>query len=137
MPLGITVDTLVRFVRRTILNPVITLPLVLLARYTQRGQTLVAHHGDSFKRLKQALLLGLVFNASDILDRFIANNWTRDKYDWEKEIVVVSGGSDGIGKIIVKLLAERGIKVCVLDIQPLTYEGLSSLLSSIRPFSEV
>jgi len=46
-----------------------------------------------------------------------------DTYDWAKEIVVVTGGSDGIGAIVVKLLAERGIKVGVLDVQPLTYEG--------------
>ena len=29
----------------------------------------------------------------------------------------------GIGAIVVKLLAERGIKVAVLDVQPLTCEG--------------
>lgn len=50
------------------------------------------------------------------------NNWTNDTYDWNKEIVVVTGGSDGIGAIVVKLLAERGIKVVVLDVQELQYE---------------
>lgn len=38
-------------------------------------------------------------------------------------MVVVTGGSDGIGKIVVKLLAEKGIKVAVLDVQDLTYDG--------------
>jgi hypothetical protein len=38
----------------------------------------------------------------------------------------VTGGSDGIGKVVVGLLAERGVKVAVLDVQPLTYEGKSS-----------
>jgi NAD(P)-dependent dehydrogenase (short-subunit alcohol dehydrogenase family) len=53
----------------------------------------------------------------------VTNNWNKDTYDWEKEIVVVTGGSDGIGKAIVHLLAEKGIKVAVLDVQKLTYEG--------------
>lgn len=52
----------------------------------------------------------------------MSNNWVNDKYDWRREIVVVTGGSDGIGGIVVRLLAERGIKVAVLDVQPLTYE---------------
>lgn len=56
----------------------------------------------------------------------MANNWTNDVYDWSKELVVVTGGSDGIGKAIVLLLAERDIRVAVLDIQPLTYEGPSA-----------
>ena len=46
-----------------------------------------------------------------------------DTYDWAKDIVVVTGGNDGIGVIVVKLLAERGIKVAVLGVQPLTYDG--------------
>lgn len=53
----------------------------------------------------------------------VSNNWASDAYDWKKEIVVVTGGSDGIGAIVVKLLAEKGIKVAVLDVQELTYEG--------------
>ena len=49
------------------------------------------------------------------------DNWQADKYDWSKEIVVVTGGSDGIGKALVLLLAERGVKTVVLDIRPLTF----------------
>ncbi|KAI9686355.1 MAG: hypothetical protein M1822_003700 [Bathelium mastoideum] len=120
---GITIDTLARFFKRTAFNPVLTLPLVLYAWYTQHGQHLAALHKNAFKRLRQALLLGLIFRTSDALDRLVANNWTRAKYDWKKEIAVVTGGSDGVGKIIVQLLAERGTAVCVLDIQPLTYEA--------------
>lgn len=67
-----------------------------------------------------------MFNTtSSWLSNGVVNNWTSDKYDWDREIVVVTGGSDGIGKIVVQLLAERGIKVAVLDVQDLTYEGMS------------
>ncbi|KAL9093506.1 MAG: hypothetical protein Q9165_003901 [Trypethelium subeluteriae] len=119
---GFTADTLGRLLKRTVLNPVLTLPLLLLARYSQTGRQLASYHETAYKRLRTVLVLGLFLHVSDALDRLVVNNWTSDKYDWSKEIVVVTGGSDGIGKIIVQLLAERGIKVAVLDIQPPTYE---------------
>ena len=53
------------------------------------------------------------------------NNYSNDVYDWKKEVVVVTGGSDGIGAIVVKLLAEREVKVAVLDVQELQFEGTS------------
>ncbi len=53
----------------------------------------------------------------------VLNNWTSDKYDWTKEIVLVTGGADGIGGEMVKLFAEKKIKVIVLDIQPLTFKA--------------
>jgi NADP-dependent 3-hydroxy acid dehydrogenase YdfG len=37
----------------------------------------------------------------------VSNNWSNDVYDWGKEVVVVTGGADGIGKLVVELLAER------------------------------
>lgn len=60
----------------------------------------------------------------NFLDQGVSNNWVSDTYNWDKEIGVVTGGSDGIGMKIVMLLAERGIKVVVLDIQPPKYTGM-------------
>ncbi|KAI9690622.1 MAG: hypothetical protein M1820_009979 [Bogoriella megaspora] len=120
---GITADTLARLFKRTVFNPVLTLPLVLLARYSQQGRHLAAYNNKYHKWLKVACYLGLFQGVSDVLDRLVANNWTSDDYEWDEEIVVITGGSDGIGKIVTQLLAERGIRVCVLDVQPLTYEA--------------
>lgn len=106
------------------LNPALTLPLVLLARYSQKGAQLSSAHTEAFKYLKTALALGALKLVSNWLDDAVTNNWTNDTYDWSKEVVVVTGGSDGIGKVVVQLLAERGIKVAVLDVQELTYEGM-------------
>lgn len=45
------------------------------------------------------------------------NNYVTDgTWDWTKEIVVVTGGSSGIGWNITSRLAARGVKVIVLDI---------------------
>ncbi|KAK8152483.1 hypothetical protein BKA80DRAFT_285922 [Phyllosticta citrichinensis] len=118
---GLTVEYLGRLLARTALNPVLTLPLVLLAHFTAQGRTLSGSYAGHLKTIKALLCLGLAHHISDWLSKGVANNWTKDVYDWDKEIVVVTGGSDGIGKHIVLFLAERGIKVAVLDIQPMTY----------------
>jgi NADPH:quinone reductase-like Zn-dependent oxidoreductase len=87
---------------------------------------LAGQHASAFKYLKVALALGLAGKVSSWLDRAVTNNFSNDTYVWSREVVVVTGGSDGIGKIIVHLLAEKGIKVAVLDVQDLTYEGTST-----------
>lgn len=118
-----TLDTVGRTIKQTVLNPALTIPLILAARYARQGQQLSAQHGTAFKVLKAALALGVLQRIGNWLDDAVSNNWSNDSYDWNKEVVVVTGGSDGIGKAIVHLLAERGIKVAVLDVQPLTYEA--------------
>lgn len=37
--------------------------------------------------------------------------------------MLITGGAGGIGGQVVKLLAERGIKVVVLDVIPMTFEA--------------
>ncbi len=120
---GFTADTLGSLIKSTALNPALTLPLLLLARYTQRGRSIAAEHDTLVSRIKVLVYLGLAHRFSRWLDRRMANNWTDDTYRWDKEIVVITGGSDGIGAIVVRLLSEQGVKVAVLDIQPLTFDG--------------
>jgi nucleoside-diphosphate-sugar epimerase len=66
----------------------------------------------------------------------VLDNWNKDTYDWEKEIVLITGGAGGIGGSVVKLLAEKGIKVVVLDVIPMTFDARMPppLSSSYFPF---
>lgn len=102
------------------------MPLFLLSRYTRKGDSLSRAHTTASKYLKTLLYLSVANRISEFFDDAVINNWTSDTYDWSKEVVVVTGGSDGIGAIVVKLLAEKGIRVAVMDVQPLQYEGVSS-----------
>jgi NAD(P)-dependent dehydrogenase (short-subunit alcohol dehydrogenase family) len=39
------------------------------------------------------------------------------RINWEDEIVVITGGSNGIGKMVVETLALRHVTVVVLDVE--------------------
>jgi nucleoside-diphosphate-sugar epimerase len=65
----------------------------------------------------------------------VLDNWKSDKYDWDKEIVLITGGAGGIGGHVVRLLAERGIKVVVLDVIPMSFETRMDSLSQNIVFS--
>jgi all-trans-retinol dehydrogenase (NAD+) len=114
---GFTFDSILHIIRKTALNPAITVPLVLASLYSSKGRELVVNRPRLSEWLKILSIWSVMFSTSKLLDEAVLNNWTNDVYDWKKEIVVVTGGSDGIGAIVVKLLAEKDIKVVILDIQ--------------------
>lgn len=113
------------------MNPAFTLAIILLARYTKKGSDLSILHEKAFGRVKTLFYLGLARLVSGYFDRGVLDNWTTDKYDWDKEIVLITGGAGGIGGQVVKLFAERGIKVVVLDVIPMTFETRESPSFSI------
>jgi all-trans-retinol dehydrogenase (NAD+) len=120
---GLVADPIFKLIGRTVLNPSLLLPLILLARYTKKGQDLSILHPLAFSRLKNLFYLSVARALSRWYSDKVLNNWIGDKYDWTREIVVVTGGAGGIGGEVVKLFGERGIKVVVLDIQPMTFEA--------------
>jgi all-trans-retinol dehydrogenase (NAD+) len=121
--LGFTSDTVGPIIKRTFLNPAVTLPLILLARYTKKGEDLSILHETAFSRIKLLFYFGLARWVNNYLSTGVLNNWTQDEYNWDKEIVIVTGGAGGIGGSVVKLLAEKNITVVVLDVIPMTFEA--------------
>jgi heterodisulfide reductase subunit A-like polyferredoxin len=58
--------------------------------------------------------------------RKVNNHVVDPSWDWSREIVVITGGSNGIGAAIVSRFAEKGVKVLILDrIPPATKLGKS------------
>ncbi|KAJ2907040.1 hypothetical protein MKZ38_008608 [Zalerion maritima] len=120
---GLTGDPVFRLIGQTALNPTFLLPLVLLARWTKRGEKWRILHPKAFSRLKTLLYLALVRIASSWYSNKALNNWVSDpKWDWPRETAVITGGAGGIGAHVVSLLAERGVRVAVLDVQDMAYE---------------
>jgi all-trans-retinol dehydrogenase (NAD+) len=119
---GFNSQPLGALLKKTALNPAFTLIFILLARYTKRGSDLAILHETAYSRLRKLFYFGLVRWASGYFDSKVLDNWTNGDFDWEKEIVLITGGAGGIGGECVKLLAERRIKVVVLDVIPMTFE---------------
>jgi short-subunit dehydrogenase len=64
------------------------------------------------------------------------------KWNWSREVAVITGGCSGIGELVVKRLINKGIRVAVLDIQQLPpslqgYAGLKFFKCDITDPSEV
>ncbi|KAG0650625.1 T-toxin biosynthesis RED2 [Hyphodiscus hymeniophilus] len=120
---GITSDPVGRFIKKTALNPFFPLLFILAARHTKKGSDLSILHHTAYTRIQTLFYLGLVRWLSGYFDTGLLNNWSKDVYDWEKEIVLITGGAGGIGGYVVRLLAERSIKVVVMDVIPMTFDA--------------
>ncbi|KAI1348861.1 NAD(P)-binding protein [Xylaria sp. FL0043] len=76
--------------------------------------------GTATTVLRVLFALGVIRRLNRALNVMAANSWrtTASKgWDWPNEIAVVTGGSSGIGKLMVEKLAAIGVRVAVLDIQ--------------------
>lgn len=70
-----------------------------------------------------------IFALLRILDKRLAWGPPR-KLNWDEEVVVITGGSGGLGKVLAETYGMRGVSVAVLDIrQP---EDQSEALENVR-----
>jgi hypothetical protein len=66
--------------------------------------------------------VGLTRYLSSEFSLYALNNYRSadtGRWDWPNEVAVVTGGCSGIGEEIVRALAEKGVKVAILDVTPL------------------
>ncbi|CAD6886459.1 unnamed protein product [Tilletia laevis] len=67
---------------------------------------------------------GFVRNLHRALSRHARNHgeWRQDRAQWDKELVVITGGATGIGKCVVERLSHKHkAAIAVLDMAPPTY----------------
>lgn len=124
----------IRNLENALLNPIITGPILFILtrgpdsiREPLLRQLGVLLSDVNIARLltglKWAVALGIVRKLNLWLNSIALNNWqirsSSDRWIWNQEVAVVTGGSNGIGAEIVKALKRKRVKVAVLDIQPL------------------
>jgi NAD(P)-dependent dehydrogenase (short-subunit alcohol dehydrogenase family) len=86
------------------------------------------------RTLKWLLALGLARNFHVFLSEIAQNNFRlrseRSRYDWPKEIAVVTGAASGFGALISRDLAAKGVNVMAVDIRdelPEDMRGISHM----------
>lgn len=115
---GLYIDPIIHVLRRTILHPI---PATAFLYLVQVGKIRFVEQYQTLVQITTAASVILWLN--DWLSTKSRNNWvTDDTWNWKKELVVVTGGSGGIGAGVAQSLADKGARVVVLDIIPLTFK---------------
>lgn len=123
---GFSLEGIYHAFEATALQPLFTVPaLIYILRQPNHFRSLLVHafgtappfSAQAFQNSLQVLtVLGVTIRLSRYLSRKAANNWTVNKtFDSKKEIVVVTGASQGLGLFITRSFAARGVKVAALD----------------------
>jgi hypothetical protein len=123
----ISVDLLIRVAKATFFSPILCwlYPLALRAQ-AFHWQMTPLRHGVAFAILVDFLWFLSYLNAMARNGRFSRNQTVEKEVENEAEVddvVVVTGGSSGLGQIIAEMFALKGISVAVLDIKKPQMEG--------------
>lgn len=67
--------------------------------------------------LAAILALGFLRYTNRTLSRWSLNNWNSDSWQGEKELVLLTGGTGGIGRQIMEDLSQAGARVVIVDVK--------------------
>ena len=121
------------FIDVTVLNPwvsvLIPIGLQLLTEskisIESNPKSILGYQLGSLPSLQSKVLkivaVGILLRINRALSSRARNNGTQAKFDWNEEIILVTGAAGGIGAETAQKFAKRGSKVVVLDVLPLTY----------------
>lgn len=128
------VNLLTRSVGHIALNPVVTAALLWLltqaplsVRRQLQARIAALRDPACFAKVTRALKWCLALGAAGVLNRqlnHVAMNAGRlrsekARWDWKSEVAVITGGSGGIGALVVRRLVDQGVRVAVVDVQEL------------------
>ncbi|KAK0557294.1 hypothetical protein OC846_000513 [Tilletia horrida] len=137
----ITIDWILERIANYLLNPAAlgAIPLLAYLYDRKRVSASPANYGWPSPSTLVSLLftkdapyrgLGAIWalivlrNLHHALNRYIRNHgeWRAEKPNWKRDVVVITGGSAGIGKSVVEVLSHtRKAKIAVLDMAAPTY----------------
>ncbi|TVY33278.1 Dehydrogenase [Lachnellula subtilissima] len=114
-------------IRLALFDPRVTVPLlVALLYYPDKLRSILPVQLHQYvtsstfiRTLKACLALKAVGAVSSKISDMALNNWTgKTTFVKSQEIVLITGGSSGIGELMAKEFAAKGVKVVVLDLRP-------------------
>lgn len=107
-------------------SPFITVPALAILAW--RPESLAQYLPDDSasgvwqKVLAASALLGSIRIVNKMLNGMATSNWRLSPapdWQWQHEVAVITGGCGGIGQEMARGLAEKGVRVAVLDVQVL------------------
>lgn len=130
---GLTIDLVSKFLRKTVLNPWLAIPVSVCTAFGVPTTSEFA-----YVRLLPYIcaVLGATLSVNEWLNKWSMNKWSMKKWsmnnwngagcsgwDWAKEIVVITGGSGGIGASIAQQLLARNSRttVVIVDYAPMSW----------------
>lgn len=107
----VTLDHIARVLRNSIFHPFITLllPLCLKAQATPNS------HPAFISTTIWAILVSAYHILASVNSR--AADGPPREFDWEDQIVVITGGASGLGRLFVEVLALKRVEIAVLDVK--------------------
>lgn len=120
---GLTIDLVSKILRKTVLNPWLAIPVSVCTAFGVPTTSEFA-----YVRLLPYIcaVLGATLSVNEWLNKWSMNNWNGagcSGWDWAKEIVVITGGSGGIGASIAQQLLARNSRttVVIVDYTPMSW----------------
>lgn len=107
----LTIDLLARVAERSLFHPFIAWLIPLCLRAQAASYTSTAFVATSAYAVFVTLVAIL-----GVSNKRIAYGLPRE-LDWDEEVVVITGGANGLGKIIAQMYGMRGASVAVLDVK--------------------
>lgn len=111
--------------RLALFDPRVTAPLLVALLYypeklrellPERFHALISSQA-AIRTLSVLLGLSILRGVNGKLSQWTANNWKKDaKFVKSQELVLISGGTSGIGKLMAEDFAKKGVKVIILDL---------------------
>ena len=113
----LTIDFFALILQRSIFHP-------FMAWLIPLCQRAIGAPGDSIQVLSTTYYAAIITALwiLGLLDKRIAYGQPRE-LDWEKEVVAITGGAGGLGKIMAEMYGMRGVSVALLDVREPDWES--------------
>lgn len=125
----LTLDTLILILTRSLFHPFITLLIPLSLRACAKP-----YSSPSMQAAFAWAGLVITYHLLSAFNTRIAYGPPR-QVDWEEEVVVITGGSSGLGKVLAEMYGMRGASVAVLDVKGVSEMEKNEALASVKFYS--
>lgn len=116
----ITLDLILLILANSVFHPWITLIFYLCLASVHKHREPLAYYTLWYTAFLAVVEIGIWANHRITYGR-------PRKVDWENEVVVITGGGAGLGRVLAQMFLRKGAKVAVLDIRPADEEATEEM----------